>query len=91
MNSPKDGGDNCVDIIGVDSYNNNQDIRNQTAFHDYATKRTVEGWPSGPRAWMEFAHAHNKNFGIAEWGVTNLPVPEDDNTADRYIQRDKRE
>jgi hypothetical protein len=64
-------GDDCVDIIGVDSYNNEAKIVTDADFAAYANAKTPGGWPSGPQAWVDFAVARRKKCGIAEWAVTN--------------------
>ena len=64
-------GDDCVDIVGVDSYNNDEKIVTDADFTSYANAKSSAGWPSGPQAWIDFAVARGKKCGIAEWAVTN--------------------
>ena len=79
----------CVDIIGVDSYNNDfPKIVTDEDFNRYATLLSPDGWPSGPQAWMDFAKSKGKQFGIAEWAVTNLSGKSSD-PADRYAHEQR--
>jgi hypothetical protein len=64
-------GDDCVDIIGLDSYNNDEKIVTDADFTSYASAKTSAGWPSGPQSWIDFAVARGKKCGVAEWAVTN--------------------
>ncbi|EFC79735.1 glycoside hydrolase family 26 protein [Parafrankia sp. EUN1f] len=58
-------GDNWVDIIGIDAYDHYPPSRTQAEFNNQANA-------IGGVTWLyNFARAHNKLFGIGEWGVVS--------------------
>src|SRR4051794_38061357 len=63
-------GDDLVDIVGVDSYNNEEEIGDDAGWDEYADRRKG-GMPNGPRAWFRYAVGLGKGISFAEWGVTN--------------------
>ena len=63
-------GDDLVDIVGVDSYNNKEEIGDDAGWDEYADRRKG-GMPNGPRAWLRYAVGLGKKVGYAEWGITN--------------------
>ena len=70
-------GNDVVDIIGLDAYDN-----------QWANAKTTSGFqawvdrPYGLAAWSNFATAHDKPFAVSEWGLS--VTGEGDNTV--YIQ-----
>jgi hypothetical protein len=61
-------GDDMVDIVGVDFYDNWPAYPNQAAWDaDYNV--TQNGGPRGLGTWLEFAKAHNKKLSLPEWGM----------------------
>ncbi len=64
-------GDNVVDVVAPDYYNDYQDNANASVqgWNAEADKRDGNGNPVGPEAWRQFAAKHGKPLGFPEWGV----------------------
>lgn len=59
-------GDDVVDIVGVDAYDNEW-----THVTDSATWQTFLTGRGGLQRWADFAKAHGKQFSVPEWGLDN--------------------
>jgi len=57
-------GDDVVDIVGVDAYDNKWQV-----VRDEASWRTFRTQSGGVDAWVGFARAHGKKFSVPEWGL----------------------
>ncbi|MBL8158959.1 glycosidase [Candidatus Saccharibacteria bacterium] len=63
-------GDDVVDIIGVDFYDNWPAYPDKAAWDaDFMSQQN--GGPRGLGAWLAFAKAHGKKFSVPEWGLNN--------------------
>lgn len=64
-------GDDVVDVIAPDYYNDYQDKANGSVegWNAEADKRDGDGDPEGPEAWRQFAKAHGKPLAFPEWGL----------------------
>jgi hypothetical protein len=56
-------GDDVVDIIGIDNYDNGPSVGSKAEFDALAAQ------PEGLTWLLEFAKRHNKPFSVGEWGV----------------------
>lgn len=65
-------GDDYVDIIGVDFYDQYPAYPDQAAW-DADYNATQNGGPRGIGAWLAFAKSHGKKLSVPEWGVHNDP------------------
>jgi len=64
-------GDDVVDVIAPDYYNDYQDQANGSVsgWNDESDKKDDQGNPVGPEAWRQFAANHGKPMGLPEWGL----------------------
>ena len=64
-------GDNVVDVIAPDYYNDYQGEANSSVagWNADATERDGNGNPIGPEAWRQFAQKHGKPLAFPEWGI----------------------
>jgi Glycosyl hydrolase family 26 len=56
-------GDQYVDIIGIDSYDQYPGVKSE------ADWQTQYSGPQGLKRWVDFAKAHGKPFSVPEWGL----------------------
>jgi hypothetical protein len=78
-------GDDLVDIVGVDSYNNEEEIGDDAGWDEYADRRKG-GMPNGPRAWFRYAVGLGKKVSYAEWGVKNTEGADSVRDSARYVR-----
>lgn len=63
-------GDDVVDVVGVDFYDNWPAYQDKTAWDaDYMS--TQNGGPRGMGSWLKFAKDHGKKLSVPEWGLSN--------------------
>lgn len=62
-------GDDIVDVVGVDFYDQWPSITNQADW-DADYMREQNGGPVGLGSWLAFAKAHGKPLAFPEWGVS---------------------
>jgi hypothetical protein len=71
-------GDDYVDVIGVDYYDNGRHD-DETSWESVASSTTASGNPQGLYTWQEFARRHHKPFATPEWGLETDSTTINDN------------
>lgn len=64
-------GDNYVDIVGVDYYDQWAPMNTQQAWDAKYNVTESDGMPEGIGAFLKFANQHGKPLAVPEWGVSN--------------------
>ncbi|QHW33743.1 hypothetical protein GZH47_25045 [Paenibacillus rhizovicinus] len=75
-------GDDVVDYIGVDSYD-----QWPPAFNDATWISSHIGGTYGLQHWIDFAVAHGKKFSVPEWGLYHGAAPNFGNDNPFYIEK----
>ncbi len=65
-------GDDYIDIIDIDYYDNSLPSDSIASFNAYANQGDLN-YPMGINKWAEYAQSKSKKIGFAEWGI----VPRD--------------
>lgn len=65
-------GDQYVNVVGVDSYNQYPWVNSQASFIAKMNAVTYQGGPIGLESWRRFALSHAKRFAIPEWANASV-------------------